>query len=40
MIWIITYIVSNLIFIGIMYYMGINAPHGYQDEKGFHYTKK
>ena len=40
MFWIITYIVLAIVAIGVLSYMGMTAPEGYQDEKGFHYGKK
>ena len=35
----------DLLFLAIivnvfLYYFGINAPEGYEDEEGFHYDKK
>ena len=37
MIWIIAYIVSMIVSLSVLYYMGMNAPLGYEDEDGFHY---
>lgn len=40
MIWIIAYMLSTVLFVGVLYRMGTHAPIGYQDEKGFHYGVK
>ena len=40
MFWIITYIVSAIVAIGVLYHMSVNAPEGYQDKDGFHYGNK
>ena len=35
----ITYLIINMIALGILYELVSRAPEGYQDEKGFHYGK-
>lgn len=40
MVWIITYIVSGIVALCVLYHMGKNSPEGHQDENGFHYGER